>query len=170
MDRHVTTAVRTVSNVGAWKQSGRLFFWRFTENVRDYPGWNYMLDPAGAKSVAALLHVMSKSETGCSRVVQVSQPTTEVLRIPNNRGAGCVTPTKLRIELDIADPDAWSLDDDGVALHWRLGSRTAQIAEDAFANPGKYFDSTIGARPALWSWGLLKSASPSKSPGRKRDR
>jgi hypothetical protein len=163
-------AVRRVRDIGAWKQSGRLFFWRFTENVRNYPGWHFMVDSTASTSVAGLLHAMSKSETSCTRIVQVSHPTTEVLRVANNRSAGCVAPTKLRIELDANDADAWSLDDDGVALHWRLGARTAAVAADAFANPVDYFDSAIGAKPALWSWGLLKPASTRKSPARTRDR
>ena len=155
-------AVRSFRDIGTWKQSGRLFFWRFTANVRDYPGWNFMLDAAGSKSVAGLLLAMSRSAEDCTRIVQISHPTTEVLRVANNRGAGCVAPTKLRIELDATDADAWSLDDDGVALHWRLGARTAALAADAFANPLNYFDSTIGAKPPLWSWGLLKPTSTSK--------
>jgi hypothetical protein len=151
-----------VRDIGTWKQSGRLFFWRFTDNVRNYPGWNFMLDSTGSKSIAGLLRAMSKSATSCIRIVQVSQPTTEVLRAANNHSAGCVAPTKLRIELDATDADAWSLDDDGVALHWRLGSHTAALAADAFSDPAKFFDSSIGAKPPLWSWGLLK-----KSPGGK---
>jgi hypothetical protein len=163
-------AVRSFRDIGTWKQSGRLFFWRFTENVRDYPGWNFMLDSAGSTSVAGLLLAMSKSSEDCSRIVQISHPTTEVLRVANNLGAGCVAPTKLRIELDAADADTWSLEDDGVALHWRLGTRTAAAAADAFADPLDYVDSKIGSRPPLWSWGLLKSTSTRKAPERTRGR
>jgi hypothetical protein len=148
--------MRPIKDIGSWKQSGRLFVWRFTDNVRNFPGWHYMLDSTGSKSIAGLLHAMSKSATSCIRVVQVSQPTTEVLRVPSNRGAACLAPTKLRIELDSTDPSAWSLDDDGVALHWRLGSDTAAVAADAFENPSKFFDSSIGAGPPLWCWGLLR--------------
>jgi hypothetical protein len=155
-------AARPVKDIETWKQSGRLFLWRFTDNVRNFPGWHFMLDSTGSKSIASLLHAMSKSATSCDRIVQVSQPTTEVLRVPNNRSAGYVSPTKLRIELDASDADAWALDDDGVALHWRLGSRTAAVAADAFSDPSKYLGSSIGAKPPLWSWGLLKSPSGSK--------
>jgi hypothetical protein len=154
--------VRPFKDIGSWKQSGRLFLWRFTDNVRNFPGWHFMLDSTGSKSIAGLLNAMSKSDTSCIRIVQVSQPTTEVLRVPNNRDAGCVTPTKLRIELDVTDADAWALDDDGVALQWRLGSRTAAEAADAFSDPAKYLGSSIGAKPPLWSWGLLKSSPGSK--------
>ena len=115
-----------------------------------------MLDPAGSISISALVRAMSKSDTTCVRTVQVSHPTAEVLQVPNNRGAGCVAPTKLRIELDTTDPATWSLNDDGVAVHWRFGYHHAAIVADAFAEPMKYFDSPIGTVPVLWSWGLLR--------------
>ena len=159
-----------MSELDTWRQSGRLFFWRFTENVRNYPGWHFMLDSAGAISVSSLVRAMSRSSTPCIRTVQVSLPTAEVLRVANNRNAGCVAPTKLRIELDTADSTAWSLNDDGVAAHWRLGSRTATAVADAFADPAKYFDSAIGTKPVLWSWGLLQGSPPNKSLGRTRGR
>jgi hypothetical protein len=159
-----------VNEIDNWRQSGRLFFWRFTENVRSYPGWNFMLDSAGAISVSSLVRAMSKSSTPCIRTVQVSLPTVEVLRVANNRSAGCVAPTRLRIEIDTADPATWSLNDDGVAVHWRLGSHTATAVADAFADPAKYFDSAIGTKPVLWSWGLLQVSPSNKSLERMRKR
>lgn len=146
-------------HLDTWRQSGRLFLWRFTENVRNYPGWHFMLDRAGSISISQLMHAMSRTSGNCIRTVQISQPTTEVLRVPNNKASGCIAPTKLRIELDTADPTAWVLDDDGVAAQWRLGSSHASTVADAFADPAKYFDSSIGAAPGLWSWGLLKGAT-----------
>lgn len=39
----------------AWKQSGRISIWRYTENERNYPGWNLdalAADGAGSRSIA----------------------------------------------------------------------------------------------------------------------
>jgi hypothetical protein len=162
--------VSPLSSVETWRQSGRLFFWRFTENVRNYPGWHFMLDSTGSISISALVRAMSKSATKCIRTVQVSYPTAEVLQVPNNRSAGCVAPTKLRIELDTTDPSTWSLNDDGVAVHWRFGYHHAATVADAFTDPLKYFGSTIGTVPVLWSWGLLSDPPPGKSLKRTRGR
>ena len=32
-------AFQGLSPVNAWKQSGRVSLWRYTENERNYPGW-----------------------------------------------------------------------------------------------------------------------------------
>jgi len=160
----------TRSVVDSWKQAGRLFFWRFTENTRDFPGWHFMVDRAASASIAALLRSMAKSESPCSRTVVVSLPTTEVLSVPNNRRSPCVAPERLRIELAASDPKSWLLTEDGAVVHWLLGADNMREVANVFADPTKYFDSTIGEKPALWSWGILTKSLPDKSRERTRGR
>jgi hypothetical protein len=149
--------------VASWKQAGRLFFWRFTENNRNFPGWHFMVDQAASASIAALLRSMAKSESACSRTVVVSLPTAEVLSVPNNRRSPCVAPERLRIELATTDAKSWLLTEDGAVVHWLLGADRLIEVADVFADPGKYFDSSIGDTPALWSWGLLAQSSPPRN-------
>ena len=156
--------------VDRWKQAGRLFFWRFTENTRNYPGWHFMVDHAASTSIAALLRSMAQSESPCSRTVVVTLPTTDVLRVPNNRQSQCVAPERLRIELAISDAKSWILTEDGALVHWHLGADSLRKVADVFADPTKYFDSTIGEEPVLWSWGVLAQPSPNKSLERTRER
>jgi hypothetical protein len=158
------------SVVAGWKQAGRLFFWRFTENTRNFPGWHFMVDHAASASIAALLRSMAKSESPCSRTVVVSLPTAEVLSVPNNRHSPCVAPERLRIELATSDAKSWLLTEDGPVVHWLLGADSLFDMADVFADPTKYFDSTIGEKPALWSWGILTQSSPNKSLERTRER
>jgi hypothetical protein len=141
-----------------WKQAGRLFFWRFTENTRNFPGWHFMVDRAASLSIAALLRGMAQRTSACARTIVVSLPTAEVLSIPNNRNSQCVAPERLRIELDLSSGDAWALDEDGAVVHWRLGVERLRHMADVFADPVKYFDSTVGQEPPLWSWGVLAGA------------
>ena len=143
------------SPVNTWKQSGRLFLWRFTENTRNFPGWHFMVDRAAAASLSELLKAMARGTPPCFRGVVVSLPTAEVLAVPNNRHSGCVAPEKLRVELDPEDADSWAFEEEGAVLHWRMGAHKLQLAADVFGDPVKYFDSSIGKSPALWSWGLL---------------
>jgi hypothetical protein len=150
------------SVVHTWKQAGRLFFWRFTENTRNFPGWHFMVDREASVSIAALLRSMAKSETTCSRTVVVSLPTAEVLAKPNNRNAGCFAPERLRIELVHSGVKVWTLIEDGAVVHWQLSADGLRAAAEVFANPAEYFDSSIGEEPVLWSWGLL-TGSPSKA-------
>jgi hypothetical protein len=158
------------SVVDSWKQTGRLFFWRFTENTRNYPGWHFMVDHAASSSIAALLRSMAQSESPCSRTVVVSLPTTDVLNVPNNRQSRCVAPERLRIELAVSDANSWLLTEDGAVVHWHLGADRLRELADVFADPAKYFDSTIGEGPVLWSWGILTQSLPDKSLERTRER
>ena len=154
--------------VDSWKQSGRLFFWRFSENTRNFPGWHFMVDRAASASIARLLRSMAKSASTCSRTVVVSLPTTEVLAIPNNSHSQCVAPERLRIELTVSDAASWAITEDGAVVHWQLGADSLRAAADVFADPMKYLDSTIGRDPVLWSWGILTRSSPNKSVERTR--
>lgn len=158
------------SVVDSWTQAGRLFFWRFTQNTRNFPGWHFMVDRAASTSIAALLRSMAQSASLCSRTIVVSLPTAEVLTIPNNRNSQCVAPERLRIELDLSGSDAWSLVEDGTVVHWRMGADSLRSVADVFADPAKYFDSTVGKEPVLWSWGVLTQSPPNKSREWKRAR
>lgn len=146
----------TRSTVDTWKQAGRLFFWRFTENTRNFPGWHFMVDRAASTSIASLLRSMAKSPSACSRTVVVSLPTTEVLRVPNNRNSQCVAPERLRIELDMSGAKTWALVEDGAVVHWQLSADYLSDAAAVFADPAKHFDSSFGMEPVLWCWGMLE--------------
>ena len=158
------------SGVGSWKQAGRLFFWRFTENTRNFPGWHFMVDRAASTSIAALLRSMAQSASPCSRTVVVSLPTAEVLSIPNNRNSQCVAPERLRVELAPSGAKAWALIEDGAVVHWQLDADSMRNAADVFADPAKYLDSTIGREPVLRSWGMLAQSPPNTSLKRTRAR
>jgi len=157
------------SIVDRWRQAGRLFFWRFTENTRNFPGWHFMVDRAASTSIAALLRSMAQSGSPCSRTIVVSLPTAEVLSIPNNRNSQCVAPERLRIELDLSGGDAWTLVEDGAVVHWRLGAESLRTVAEVFADPAKHVDSTVGQEPVLWSWGVLSQSPPNKSLERTRE-
>ena len=167
-NRKATLVAYSRSVVNRWKQAGRLFFWRFTENTRNFPGWHFMVDPAASTSISVLLRSMAQSESPCSRTVVVSLPTAAVLGVPNNRRSPCVAPERLRIELALSDAKCWSLTEDGAVVHWHLGADSLRRVADVFAEPTKYFDSTIGEDPALWSWGMLTQSSPDKPLRRTR--
>jgi hypothetical protein len=81
-----------------------------------------------------------------------------------------VAPERLRTELDISDDQSWLITEEGAVVHWHLGADSLRKVADVFADPMKYFDSTVGEAPVLWSWGLLRQSSPKKSLGRKRYR
>jgi hypothetical protein len=138
-----------------------LHFWRYTENERNYLGWHFMVDAAAGQSVAALAGYLETEGSDRSRVLVITPPSKTVLSIPNNKGglAAWESPGKLRVGLVEADPSAWSIEVKGTVVEWRFGSRWATVVADAFADPEKHFDSTIGGDPRVWSWGLLPNTA-----------
>ncbi len=97
-----------LSPVNAWRQSGRVSLWRYTENERNYPGWNLNADAAGCRSLLELLDALTSAGTG-ARTIKLTPPTFEQLRVPNNRGgaAAWIAPEKWNVSLapDSADWD-----------------------------------------------------------------
>ncbi len=73
-------------NVDKWKQEGRLYLWRYTENTRNYPGWHLTADDACCHSLADLIERMLSARWSSQKPLVLTPPTKEVLRVPNNRG------------------------------------------------------------------------------------
>src|SRR3712207_2285031 len=73
-------------HVNRWRQEGRLYFWRYTENTRNYPGWHLTADDLCCRSLADLIERMLSARGRPRKPLAVTPPTREVLRVPNNRG------------------------------------------------------------------------------------
>lgn len=73
-------------NVDRWRQEGRLYFWRYTENTRNYPGWHLTADDPCCRSLADLIERMLSARWGSRKLLVVTPPTKKVLGVPNNRG------------------------------------------------------------------------------------
>jgi hypothetical protein len=94
----------------AWKQTGSVALWRYTENQRNYPGWHLSADDAGCASLIALLDAFAADGNAGTRTLSVTRPTSEILAVPNNRSASCVAPDKLLLSFsDVASQ--WSFPD-----------------------------------------------------------
>ena len=90
-----------------WKQSGRVSLWRYTENERNYSGWNLNADGPGCASLLALLDALA-SDHAAYRTIALTDPTEAELRVPNNKSgrAAWVAPAKLRIAFS-SHPSEW---------------------------------------------------------------
>ena len=73
-------------NVDRWKQQGLVYFWRYTENARNYPGWNLTADQTFCEGFADLIDRMLNAPYNCQKSLTVALPTKKVLGVPNNRG------------------------------------------------------------------------------------
>lgn len=65
-----------------WKQKGNLYLWRYKDNPKNYPGWQFAGDRVGVKSFCELLNLMQKEERNVKRTIQFSTPTEKELTIP----------------------------------------------------------------------------------------
>jgi hypothetical protein len=88
--------------VESWKQSGRLYLWRYGQNTKNYPGWNLASDETGWQSISDLLERMAESTRDSRREISVAAPTALTLSVPNNRAGsnGLVCPV-VRISLGL---------------------------------------------------------------------
>lgn len=138
----------------AWKQSGRISIWRYTENERNYPGWNLNADRAGCQSLLNLLDALAADGAG-SRSIAITAPTKAQLGVPNNmRGqAAWVAPEKLRLTLSPV-ADQWSFPPDLDPAAIEVGSTWLQALREGIAGiPEGRGDYAIGKGSLrLWFW------------------
>lgn len=116
-----------------WRQRGSVYLWRYTENERNYPGWNLTADAAGSVSLAELLELMSHASFAVSRSVKITPPSVAVLAVPSNRNGAAAWKVARALELRYrgetrARPDDWALEANGGVVTLAVGGqRLAQL-------------------------------------------
>ena len=68
-----------------FKISGRVYIWKYTDNGRNYPGWNMTVDNSASQELSQLFDMMEKCEWSTNKKVLTTQPTDKELSTPNNR-------------------------------------------------------------------------------------
>ncbi|MGB5690396.1 MAG: hypothetical protein WBM45_14090, partial [Woeseiaceae bacterium] len=131
--------------------------WQYTENTRNFPGWHLVVDSAASDSLAALVASLNETQEPIHRTLQISQPTQEVLRIPNNKGgqARYSAPDKSVIYFDPTNEQLWALECVDDVAEWRLGANSMTELGLALAKPNDYFDRRFGKDKPLWFWGQV---------------
>jgi hypothetical protein len=142
-------------SANAWKQTGRISLWRYTENERNYPGWHLNGDEAGCRSLAKLLDALAADGEG-GRTLVVSAPTESQLRAPNNKSGRAlwVSPEKVRVVLS-ASPAEWSFPSELAPAVLTVGSSWLdQLREGLEGIPKGRGDFSIGGNGSLplWFW------------------
>ena len=67
-----------------WKQNGHIFLWSFLSNTKNFPGYHLACDSAGRDSLLSLIRILKVSPVGTYRTIKLSEPTKDVLAVPNN--------------------------------------------------------------------------------------
>jgi len=150
-----------MGGVNLWKQSGQVFFWRYLENVRNYPGWHLVVDAAGRQSLVDLFEAMVVEHAPTTRTIHVTTPTTAVLSIPANRRSGVHHPEKIRLTFDPRDKEAWSLAEQASEAALVFGDSAATVLLGGLREPVRVFDTIFLKDPDLWFWGIAPPVSHS---------
>jgi hypothetical protein len=67
------------------KVTGQIFIWRFTDNDRNYPGWNFTVDSKASQDLLQLFDLMAKCDWSTKKSLRTDEPTDNELSVPNNR-------------------------------------------------------------------------------------
>jgi hypothetical protein len=67
------------------KFDGNVYAWKYLENSRNYPGWNFTVDKTGSGSLLELLDLMKRCEWSSKKEIQTSTPTERQISVPNNQ-------------------------------------------------------------------------------------
>jgi hypothetical protein len=140
-----------------WKQSGLLYFWRYTENVRNYPGWHLAADEAGLAALTDLLRRLLGADDSATRTTRISPPSPVVLATANNRRSPVVSPERVSWTVSATDDD-WHFDERAAVLALRLGRHKVARMLQWLSNPHRAFDTTYGTSPPIWFWGTIVAA------------
>lgn len=65
--------------------NGNIYAWKYLENSRNYPGWNFTADKNGCESLLELLDLMKLCEWSSKKEIITSIPTEKQIKVPNNQ-------------------------------------------------------------------------------------
>lgn len=108
------------------KKEGKIYFWRYTENTRNYPGWNISFDDDGFTFLNRLLNLMQKSQWPSKKSISTDPPTEKVLLGVNNSGGRASWKTVKTLSIQYKKkspyPNLWRLNEEEQALTISMGS------------------------------------------------
>ena len=87
-----------MNGIYQYHQEGQLYLWRYI-NGRNYPGYHMAWSGVGQQNFIEFLNHLAVSENATYRTLSLFKPTTDVLRVPNNKNSKIIHFNKLRIEL-----------------------------------------------------------------------
>lgn len=137
-----------------WQQSGFIMLWRYTDNLRNFPGWHLTANAEGCASLITLLDAFATDGVPGSRTLIITAPTRANLAVPNNRSAASVAPTKLRISFT-AVSSQWFFPESTDPAELSIGAEWLPVFRQAIAGiqagKGDYSIGPSGSG-SLWFW------------------
>ena len=106
--------METKQKIVKLKITGQIFIWRYTDNDRNYPGWNLTLDRQASQDLLQLFDLMDQCDWSTKKSLGTTEPTDNELNVPNNRQGTARWSTKRTITFTTktnAAPDYWTTDE-----------------------------------------------------------
>jgi len=106
-------------------QKGSVYLWIYTENERNYAGWNISFDAEGLSFMEELLILMKNSEWPSRKLIVATTPTHKILKMVNNRqgDAKYKVATSLLLKYNNHDKykDVWTIEHNESTLVLTMG-------------------------------------------------
>jgi|LakMenEpi03Aug12_release.lakeMendotaPanAssembly.Ray.scaffolds.fasta_scaffold1288176_1 hypothetical protein len=122
------------------KISGRVYIWKYTDNDRNYPGWNMTVDNSASQELSQLLDMMEKCEWSTNKNILTTRPTDNEISAPNNKNGVAKWTTKSKIIFSLKTnmtPDFWVTTETADELEISFGKEKLKELKEAIINISK---------------------------------
>lgn len=79
--------------------AGKVYAWKYLQNSRNYPGWNFTVDKIASGSLLELLDLMKHCEWSSRKEIVISNPTENQIKVANNQNGSAKWKTVSRLIL-----------------------------------------------------------------------
>ena len=103
---------------------GKVYVWKYLENSRNYPGWNFTVDKTGSRSLLELLDLMKRCEWSSRKEIQISNPTENQIKVPNNQKGNAKWKTVSKLILSskkVAEKELWKVIENETEIEIQFG-------------------------------------------------
>lgn len=94
------------------KINGKVYTWKYLENSKNYSGWNFTVDETAGGNLVELLNLMKQCEWSSRKEIQISKPTENQIKVPNNQNGSAKWKTVSKLILTskkTAEKEFWQI-------------------------------------------------------------
>ena len=114
--------------------NGNIYIWKYLENSRNYPGWNFTADKKACNCLLELFRLMQLCEWSSKKEIQTSKPTINQFKIPNNQNREAKSKTSKKLILNFKkneEQNFWKLIENENDIEIQFGEKKITDFENA---------------------------------------
>lgn len=142
-----------------FKVNGKVYIWMYTDNQKNYPGWNLTVDLQAGISLIELLDLMTASEWSSKKTISTELPTKFQLKVPNNELGLAKWRTKPKLTLNYRkeeSKDFWLITETDNGIEIQFGKTKLTDLKNAInrvpKGDGDYAISDMDDKNILYIW------------------